>query len=172
MALAGIITGLVGSIGSNVFSWLTLREKNKYAIAEMAHQEKRWGHEKELLVLQSQANVSEFEMQTLIEQVRGSFTGLEMSIKSQIANATNASKRANSIIMFFRPLLTLVLMFAMFYFSKKMLTDKFPNAAYGIIAIIDLGSMAVAWWFGDRSLKRGVQSVMSAGNVRAAGGDF
>ncbi|PHS77833.1 MAG: hypothetical protein COB56_01055 [Robiginitomaculum sp.] len=172
MALLGIITGLVGSVATNAFSWLTLKEKNRYAIEQMSHKEKRWVYEKDLVKLKSQGKVSEFEMQAFLKQVDGSYKNLEASIKAQIASGKKASVFSNSIVTLFRPFLTVLLVVAMFYYSKITYGSGQSNEAYGILAIIDLASMAVSWWFGDRSIKRGIQNIMGAGNVRAAGGDF
>lgn len=172
MAIAGIITGLVGSFSTSLFSWLNTKEKNKIIIAQMGHEAKRWDFQKEITILQSQAKVSEFEMKALLEQVQGSWAGLEASIKAQIASGQNAGRTANSIVTLFRPFITLLLIAAMFYFTQKMLVEEFAKAAFGIVAIIELASMAVSWWFGDRSMKRGLQNTQSASLIRGADGEF
>jgi len=174
MAIIGIISGLVGSAITGVTSIMKLRieaqrEKNKFA-----HDEKMWEHESAMLKLQSQAKVSEMEIESFMTQIRGSFKGLEASINDQSVATGRAHRIAASILSLFRPFITTALVAFMFYIAAESvgLIDRLEQADFALVAIIDLASMAVTWWFGDRSQKRANQNIVNGGRVRAAGGAF
>jgi len=195
MAGIGIITGLVGSFTTGLFGIANKHIERKANKDKYAHTERLWEHEAKLLTLQSQARVAETEQEVVLRSVEGSYSGLQASIQSQDVATSNAYKWAATLISLMRPFITLALLYVLIKSALEgiaatdlvqtldlsndqvltnVVTDIYTlvdnNAALAVI--FELASMAVAWWFGDRSFKRATQSSKLAGQVRAAGGNF
>lgn len=195
MAGIGLISGLLGSFATGIFGIANKHIERKSNQDKYKHTEALWTHEKELLTLQSQARVAETEQEVILATVEGSFRGLDASIKSQDVATANSYKWAASLLALVRPIITFILLFitvkaalagltatdllSNFDLASDAVLTNVVNDLYTLIdnnvalaVVFELTSMAVAWWFGDRSFKRATQSSQLAGQVRAAGGQF
>lgn len=181
----GIIGGLLGTALSNTFAWLNRKEETKLQIAKMEHETARWVHEKDVIKLGSQADVARIEMSAYAAQVQGSIDGMIASIKDQSIATGRAHRIAASIISLVRPALTFMLLFTVWaiviwaigqfklYGQAEQWRDEIiAIAVLSLSTILELCSMAVTWWFGDRSIKRGIQNTANGNALRAAGGKF
>lgn len=118
----------------------------------IAHEERRWVHEVQLLELQRVAAAQETEAELAIARTEGSWAGLEASLAAEAAIA--ASYRwVGAVRALTRPLLTVLLWgitiaiwFTADFTSRASITETATFAA----------TAATLWWFGDRSagLKR------------------
>ena len=174
MALAGIILGLVGSAITQTTSIFTLRETRKLEEARMTHEAASWDHEKAMIELASQGEVARLEMEVVLTQVRETFEGLKASMNEHASTAKGAHKWARSVSTIMRPIFATSLLAFIFYWAwlSGAFMDGIDQGESAVIAVIELGSMAVSWWFGDRSNKRMSENARAAGDIRAAGGDF
>lgn len=174
MALAGIILGLVGSAITQTTSVFTLREQRKLEVAKMAHEAAGWTHEKEMMKLASQGEVAQLEMEVVLTQVRETFNGLKASMAEMASTAKGAHKWSRTVSTLMRPIMTLILVGFTIYWAwlSGAFVDGVDAGEKAVIGIIELSSMAVSWWFGDRSNKRVSENARAAGEIRAAGGKF
>jgi len=169
MAGIGLILGLVGSISSKVFGIVEKMEERKLRKLELEHEVNRWAHDKDMLQLQSQAKVAETEQEAFLMTTQGSFDGLRESMKQQTESLKGASRWVKNTLSMVRPVLTFTFVGIVAYMAVFENPEDFRAAA--IAAAIELAMMSVAWWFGDRSTKRVIDS-MRGGHIRAAGGQF
>ncbi len=169
MAGLGLILGLAGSISTKVFGIFEKREERKMREAELAHEVNRWSFEKEMFTLQSQQAVAETEQEAFLTTVRGSYDGLQASLEQQTKALQGTSKWVKNTVSMMRPVMTSTFVAVLVYNAIWEASGDYRAAA--LMASIELAMMSVAWWFGDRSTKRVVES-MRGGHIRAAGGDF
>jgi len=174
MAIAGIILGLVGSAITQTTSIFTMREQRKLREAEMLHEAKSWEHETAMIKLASQGEVARLEMDVILTQVRQTYEGLKASIAEYASTAKGSHRWARTLSTIMRPIFTFTLLFFIMYWAwlSGAFMDGVDQGEGAVIAVIELGSMAVSWWFGDRSNKRTQQNARAAGEIRAAGGSF
>ncbi|MGB0907407.1 MAG: hypothetical protein ACPGVT_07930 [Maricaulaceae bacterium] len=165
----GAILGLAGSLATNVISIFRQREERKMRQLELEHETRRWGHEKDMFKLQSQAKVAETEQEAFLMTVQGSYDGLRASIADQTALAAKSSPWVANILTLFRPAMTLSFIALVVYLSIWANDTNVRSPA--ILAGIDLALMSSTWWFGDRSTKR-VAEAMRGDHIRGAGGAF
>lgn len=181
----GIIGGLLGTALSNTFAWLNRKEATKIEIARMEHDKAKWAVDIQKIKLGSQAAVAEIEMTAYAAQVQGSIDGLVASIKDQSIATGRAHRIAASIISLVRPALTFLLLFTVWVIviwaikqfqlygeAQQWREEIIAIAVLSLSTILELCSMSVTWWFGDRSIKRGIQNTVNGGAIRAAGGKF
>lgn len=168
MAVLGAVLGLVGSVSTKVFGIFEKREERKTLEVQNAHEVNRWAFEKEMFTLQSQAKVAETEQEAFLMTVQGSYEGLEQSIRDQQELSKRAPKWVISILALMRPSLTLTFTGIVGYMAIVGSDGDLKKAA--LIACVDMASLCVTWWFGDRSAKRIVE--MRGTHIRAAGGEF
>ena len=169
MAGLGLVLGLVGSISTKVFGIFEKREERKLRQLELEHEVNRWGHEKDMFKMQSQAKVAETEQEAFLMTVEGSYDGLQASMAQQTEALKGSSRWVKNILSLVRPVLTFTFVGIVVYISVFENPEDYRAA--GIAAAIELAMMSVAWWFGDRSTKRVVES-MRGNHIRAAGGNF
>jgi len=167
--MIGAILGLVGSVSTKAFGIFEKREERKLVALQMDHESKRWSHDEHMFTLQSQAKVAETEQEAFLMTTQGSYDGLKASIEAQSEATKGSSKWVKNIISLMRPSLTTSFVGVIIYLCIIGNPDDIRIAA--ITAVIELGSMSVAWWFGDRSTKRVMES-MRGGHIRGAGGEF
>ena len=122
-----------------------------------------------MLKLQSQAKVAETEQEAFLMTTQGSFDGLRESMKQQTESLKGSSRWVKNTLSMVRPVLTFTFVGIVAYMAVFENPEDFREAA--IAAAIELAMMSVAWWFGDRSTKRVIDS-MRGGHIRAAGGQF
>lgn len=113
----------------------------------IAHEERRWQHEVQLLELQRLADAAETEGELALEHAAGRWAGLQASLNADAA--IRASYRwVDAVRGLTRPMLTLLLwgITTVIWFSadptgRSSLTETASFAA----------TAATLWWFGDRS---------------------
>jgi hypothetical protein len=188
----GLITGLVGSIATNVFGWLERKEERKSLALKLDHQIKVMAHEGEMFKLESQAKVAETEQEAFLMNTEGTWKGLESSIADQTAATAGAHKGVKSFLALFRPILTTAFTAVTIWAALKgfdltimqaettgaMTIDGVVNTYKevaeavkdnpALLVVYSLTEMSVTWWFGDRSIRKQV----ATRELRAAGGDF
>ncbi|MHA7901209.1 MAG: hypothetical protein ACX94B_15205 [Henriciella sp.] len=139
-AAGGGLFGLFGTALGRVASYFEKRQT-------MAHEERRWQHETELLKLQQAARAEETEAELALAQTQGSWSGLDASLRAEAAIA--ASYRwVDAIRALTRPVLTLLLwgITTLIWFSAD-LADRASITETATFA----ATAATLWWFGDRS---------------------
>lgn len=154
---SGGITGLIGSIIGAGAKFLERREVRKEKAADRAH-------EIALQELQMRARSEETEREIDLAQVQGSFAGLAASISADSALTGSVSRWVNDVRALFRPVLTvgalILLAIVFFQLGDGGSLVWFPDEtdiraeliAYVVNSIAFVATLAVAWWFGDRSL--------------------
>ena len=169
MAILGAALGLVGSISTKVFGIFEKKEERKILELRLQDQHKQREHEATMFTLQSQAKVAETEQEAFLMTVQGSYDGLKASINDQTETVKGSAQWVKNTLSMVRPSLTFIFVGIVAYVSIFENPDNYRAAA--IAAAIELASMTVSWWFGDRSTKRVVES-MRGGHIRGAGGNF
>lgn len=168
MAL-GLVLGLVGSVTTKLFGLGEKALELKARKLDYEHEKNRWSHDKDMFKMQSQAKVAETEQEAFLLTTKGSYDGLEASMQQQTEALKGTSKWVRNVVSMVRPVLTFTFVGIVVYISVTDNPDNYRAA--GVAAAIDLAMMSVAWWFGDRSTKRVVES-MRGGHIRGAGGHF
>lgn len=135
--------GLFGLFGTALGRVVTFFERRQ----SMAHEERRWHHETELLRLQQAAQAAETEAELVLAQTEGSWAGLDASLRAEAAIAASY-KWVDAIRALTRPVLTLLLwgITTLIWFTADLahrasITETATFAA----------TAATLWWFGDRS---------------------
>ena len=130
---SGGLGGIVGVVGSAVGKWL----KNKNEIARMKI-------EMDLLERKT-------ELQMKYNLQEGSFKGLVESIRADAVADGNAYKWVSSIKSLFRPFITVCLV----GISAWLIIGGYVpeiTLEQSISCVLNLTSVAILWWFGDRTL--------------------
>ena len=113
----------------------------------IAHEERRWLHEVNLLELQQATHAQETEAELAIARTEGSWSGLEASLNAEAVIA--ASYRwVDAVRALTRPSLTLLLwgITLAIWFSA----DAASQSSIAETATF-AATAATLWWFGDRS---------------------
>lgn len=169
MAVLGLALGLAGSISTKVFGIFEKIEQRKLQALQMEHEKNRWEHDKDMFVMESQAKVAETEQEAFLITTQGSYDGLKASMAQQTESLKGSSQWVKNTISLVRPVLTFIFVGVVVYVAVLDNPESYRQVA--IAAAIDLAMMTVAWWFGDRSTKRVVES-MRGNHIRGADGQF
>lgn len=139
-AAGGGVFGLLGTVMGRIAGFLERRQS-------IAHEERRWRHEIDLLQLQQAVAVQEAEAELAATEAEGSWSGLTASLAAEAAIGPSY-KWVNAMRALTRPLLTLllwvitiVIWFTADLSERATLTETATFAA----------TAATLWWFGDRS---------------------
>lgn len=142
-AAGGGLFGLVGTALGRAAGFFERRQS-------IAHEERRWNHEVQLLELQHTVAAQETEAELAIARTEGSWAGLEASLAAEAAISTSY-RWVDAIRALTRPLLTLLLWgittsiwFSADYADRASITETATFAA----------TAATLWWFGDRGQTR------------------
>ena len=139
-AAGGGIFGVFGTALGRVATYFEQRQS-------IAHEERRWIHEAELLTLQRAAAAQETEAELALTQAHGSWTGLEASLAAEAAIG-GSYKWVNAVRALTRPMLT-VLLWAI---TAVIWSSADPAARTNIVETATFAATAATlWWFGDRS---------------------
>jgi hypothetical protein len=160
---SGALGGLFGMLGSGlgrVIGLYEMREKRQDRTLEMAHEKDGWAHERDLQILQTEAQLQAARHDLDKASVDGSWQGLSASVAAD-ATLPGGYAWVNAVRALVRPVLTLLvwLIFTVLFFAA--LTTRLPGeAGQDVIetfvnTVTFAASTALAWWFGDR----GPQSV-------------
>lgn len=138
-AASGGLFGLLGTVLGRISGYVERRQA-------LHHERAKWGHEVELLKLQQAAARQETEAELSLEETRGSWRGLEASMRADAEMATSY-RWVSAVRGLTRPALTLILWLiaALIWFGAD---------ADGRSSIIETATFAATaatlWWFGDR----------------------
>jgi len=138
-AAAGGVFGIVGTALGRVAGFFERKQTFK-------HERERWQHEYKLHELQMMADVQETEMEIALTAQRGSWEGLEASIKADAAIG-QASKWVINVLRLVRPTLTLLLWLITGWIFAETQNGSIAEAA------VFAATAATLWWFGDRAPK-------------------
>jgi len=138
-AAAGGVFGIVGTALGRVAGFFERKQTFK-------HERERWQHEYKLHELQMMADVQETEMEIALTAQRGSWQGLEASIKADAAIG-QASKWVINVLRLVRPTLTLLLWLITGWIFAETQNGSIAEAA------VFAATAATLWWFGDRAPK-------------------
>lgn len=138
-AAAGGVFGIVGTALGRVAGFFERKQTFK-------HQVERWQHEYRLHELQMRARAQETEMEIALTAQRGSWRGLEESIKADAAIG-KASKWVINVLRLVRPTLTLLLWLITGWIFAETQNGSIVEAA------VFAATAATLWWFGDRAPK-------------------
>jgi len=138
-AAAGGVFGIVGTALGRVAGFFERKQTFK-------HERERWQHEYKLHELQMMADVQETEMEIALTAQRGSWQGLEESIKADAAIG-QASKWVINVLRLVRPTLTLLLWLITGWIFAETQNGSIAEAA------VFAATAATLWWFGDRAPK-------------------
>lgn len=152
--LGGPLFGLVGGIANK---WMDLETQK----VSNAHELKKFDFElqmrdKERIAKQEeneqnmQANQLDVEGQLVLADVKGSWQGLDTSIKADMA-IESGYKWVSAVRALMRPALTVAGLTATTVMSFMMAGDIQTGAA---MATYTNTSMMLAWWFGDRQTQK------------------
>lgn len=139
-AAGGGLFGLLGTALGRLAGFFETRQT-------MAHEERRWAHESELLERQQAAAAQETEAELAIAQSAGSWAGLQASLAAEAAIGASYPW-VNAVRALTRPVLTLLLwaITSVIWFSADM-ADRSSIIETATFA----ATAATLWWFGDRS---------------------
>ena len=139
-AAGGGIFGLVGTALGRVVGFFEQRQT-------MAHEERRWAHEVQLLELQQAASAMEAEAELEQTVQEGRWAGLTASLEAD-AKIAASYRWVDAVRALTRPALTILLWLiaAMIWLhasdaDRSTITETATFAA----------TAATLWWFGDRS---------------------
>lgn len=138
-AAAGGVFGIIGTALGRVAGFFERKQAYK-------HQRERWQHEYKLHELQMMADAQETEMEIALTAQRGSWRGLEESIKADAAIG-EASKWVINVLRLVRPTLTLLLWLITGWIFAETQNGSIVEAA------VFAATAATLWWFGDRAPK-------------------
>lgn len=155
----GGVFGFIGSAVGSVVKYFQVRQQQKF-------EEKKWKHELKLIEIeQSRAREEDSHELAVISQ-QGTWSGLGTSIQSEIAIG-ETYKWVNAVRALFRPMLTLGLIFVLYYmYNNLSITLRMANPAFDNIfsgqkagelmtyivnSTVFSASTSVVWWFGDRA---------------------
>ena len=143
-AAGGGIFGLVGTALGRVAHYFERRQAQ-------AHERARWGHETALIELQMQARAEETKAELALADARGSWAGLEASIRAEAAIAPSY-RWVDAVRGLTRPALTLMLW--LIAAGIYVAADAAGRAAITETATF-AATAATLWWFGDRGAQTG-----------------
>lgn len=139
-AAGGGVFGVLGTALGRLAGYFERRQT-------IAHEEKRWQHEVQLLEMQRLADAAETEAELSLEHAAGRWAGLEASLNADAA-ILGSFAWVDAVRGLTRPTLTLLLwgITTVIWFSaaptdRSALTETASFAA----------TAATLWWFGDRS---------------------
>ena len=141
--LTGGATGILGSVIGQVGRFLETKQKLKKMAIEFQH-------ELNLQELQFEARTAELENEQAIAEAGAMAT---MKSASYAHDASYGSSVIGNILRFVRPILTFMLLgFSVYVFLQALDNVEIKREISN--QIMFLTTTAVAWWFGDRSMKK------------------
>ncbi|MEL6858533.1 MAG: hypothetical protein AAFO74_09120 [Pseudomonadota bacterium] len=139
-AAGGGLFGVFGTALGRVASYFEQRQS-------IAHEERRWSHEVELLTLQRAAAAQETEAELALSHAHGSWAGLEASLAAEAAIG-DSYKWVNAARALTRPVLTVLL----WGITAGIWVTADAIARTNIVETATFAATAATlWWFGDRS---------------------
>jgi hypothetical protein len=149
-AVSGGLFGMLGTVFGRLIGIFERREARKDRAMEIAHDEKRWGHEKDLLALQAQARAAETEQELLLADARGSWAALTASQQAE-ASIAPSYRWVDAVRALTRPVLTLLLALGLYLTFLTAGPDLKARVAESLAFA---ATAAILWWFGDRAPRR------------------
>lgn len=158
--MAGIISLIAGALTGGGFSIFTkgidlfdrhLRHKQDATMRQM-----EYAHEMDLLSKHDELRAAERESELEIAVATGSAQSLTASYVHDASYGV-PSQLASTILRFFRPALTLILLGVSVWGIHRLISTG--NADPALIAasvesLLYLTGLAISWWFGDRGFEK------------------
>ena len=139
-AAGGGVFGLFGTALGRVVGYFEQRQN-------MAHEERRWHHEVQLLELQQSATAIEAEAELAITTQEGRWAGLTASLDAE-AKIVSSYRWVDAVRALTRPALTILLwLIAAIIWVHASESDRSTITETATFA----ATAATLWWFGDRS---------------------
>ena len=138
-AATGGLLGLGGTLASQVMGYVADKAKAK---AEREQKAMDYAHELQLADRNAAQAAAASKADRMLARVQGDIQGLAASIADQAAMNATATGWAGQVLLLFRPALTTLLVAG----GVWVTVIRAPTGN----AIVELASMAVAWWFGSR----------------------
>ncbi|HRD29419.1 MAG TPA: hypothetical protein PLO65_14060 [Caulobacter sp.] len=156
----GAAFGALGSILNRGLGIFETREKRKDRQLEMAHEVERWDHDLKLAAEAREGRIEAAKQALARADAEGSWRGLDASLQAE-AGIGQSWPWVTAVRALTRPVLTLLLwlLFAVLFLSA--VSGALDSAtASGVVrtaveTIAFSASTALAWWFGDRTPRRG-----------------
>ncbi len=135
--------GILGILGTALGRFARYFERRQ----DLAHERLRWGHEIELLSLQTAASQAETEVEAAIAESQARWQGLQTSLRAE-AELVASYRWVDALRGLTRPALTLLLwcITTLVWFGAEG-----DLQARLIETVTFAATAATLWWFGDRA---------------------
>lgn len=138
-AAGGGVFGLIGTIAGRITGYWETKQK-------LAHEQKRWRHDAEMLTIRTAANREQAEANLALAETEGSWAGLKASLDAD-AGIESSYRWVDAVRGLTRPVLTLLLWMitGLIFFNTPIehRQNLIETATFAATA-------ATLWWFGDR----------------------
>ena len=151
---AGGVFGILGQIANRGIGILEAKERRKDLVLGYDQEQKRWGHEADLLKLQMQARSEETEQELSLADAKGAWEGFTASQQAE-ASIGHSYPWVEAIRALTRPILTLEaqLLLALVFFAVKG-SERADLLASVVDTVTFTASASLLWWFGERAERK------------------
>jgi len=151
---AGGVFGILGQIANRGIGILEAKERRKDLVLGYDQEQKRWGHEADLLKLQMQARSEETEQELSLADAKGAWEGFTASQQAEAAIG-HSYPWVEAIRALTRPVLTLEaqLLLALVFFAVKG-SERADLLASVVDTVTFTASASLLWWFGERAERK------------------
>lgn len=144
----GGLLGLGGSLAAQVVGYFKDKQAARDALAVKAAE---YAHLKEMAGLQGMEAAQQRDADLALANLKGSLEGLQASLGDQTQLSGRVSPWVADALGLVRPGLTLVLVLAALTVAVALAAGAPERMLNPFFEFASMASMAVAWWFGDRS---------------------
>lgn len=148
---SGGLLGLGGSVVTQVLTWQMKKQEAKDALARAGLD---YAHQKEMAAINGAAEERAGEQTFFLSQMQAQFASLQASIADQTQLSGRVSQWVADTLALVRPGLTLLLVLASLAAAAGAASQLAPQALAPFHEFASMASMAVAWWFGDRTVTK------------------
>lgn len=134
-----VLGSLIGGSGSALSKWMGMREK------KISNE-----HELKLIEMQIQSKRAETENDLAIAQEKG-YADIRTKSYEHDGSTGETSLWVNNALRMVRPILTLLLIALIWTIWMTIAKDDLEIKNEIIDGVLFMSSVALAWWFGDRS---------------------
>lgn len=153
-AAGGGLFGVLGQVANRAFGVWEAREKRKDTLLGYEQDQKRWGHEKDLLEIQMKQKQEAHEQDLERLDVAGSWDGLGESMRAEAALPSSYGW-VNAVRSLTRPFLTLESQIALVvvYFAASG-AQKADIQITIVETVTFIATASALWWFGERAERK------------------
>lgn len=151
---AGGVFGILGQIANRGIGIFEAREHRKDLVLSYEQEQKRWGHEADLLKLQMQAKQEETEQELSLADAKGAWEGFTASQTAE-SSIGHSYPWVEAVRALTRPVLTLeaqVLLALVFFAVKGSERAELVGAVVDTVTFT--ASASLLWWFGERAERK------------------